>query len=68
MVMEQVVFDCLKQIDLKSSVKPYIVGITGSPGAGKTTLSNSLKTAISAKGINCLILCIDDYFLGGCLL
>jgi D-glycerate 3-kinase len=63
MVMEQVVFDCLKQIDLKSSVKPYIVGITGSPGAGKTTLSNSLKTAISAKGINCLILCIDDFYL-----
>jgi D-glycerate 3-kinase len=63
MLMEQVVIDCIKQIELQTAVKPYIIGITGSPGAGKTTLSNSLKTVISSKGINCLILCIDDFYL-----
>jgi uridine kinase len=38
----------------KITSKPYIVGICGDSGAGKTTLSNSLETLFGSKLVNIL--------------
>lgn len=61
MLLEQIVFECIDKINFNS--KPHIIGITGSQGAGKSTLSANIRLNLLKQGINCLIVCIDDYYL-----
>lgn len=48
----------------------YTVGITGAPGAGKSTLTNALLTQIRAAGARVAVLAIDPSspFTGGAIL
>ncbi|MGA3113679.1 MAG: methylmalonyl Co-A mutase-associated GTPase MeaB [Syntrophobacteraceae bacterium] len=50
--------------------KAYIVGITGSPGAGKSTLTNKLARVIRKSGLGVGIIAVDPSspFTGGALL
>jgi LAO/AO transport system kinase len=48
----------------------YTVGVTGAPGAGKSTLTNALVTAMRADGVPLAVLAIDPSspFTGGAIL
>lgn len=50
--------------------KAYIIGITGSPGAGKSTLTDKLTHAIRKKGLTVGIIAVDPSspFTGGAVL
>jgi D-glycerate 3-kinase len=38
------------------------VGLAGSQGSGKSTLSMELKSKMIDMGINCVVLCLDDFY------
>ncbi|KAH7031208.1 D-glycerate 3-kinase [Microdochium trichocladiopsis] len=44
-------------------VKPFIVGLNGVQGVGKTTLVSALSTALQERGIETLVCSIDDFYL-----
>lgn len=48
----------------------YVVGITGAPGAGKSTLTNELIAAVRTKGLRVGVLAVDPSspFSGGAIL
>ena len=48
----------------------YVVGLTGSPGVGKSTSTNALVTAVRARGLRVGVLAVDPSspFSGGALL
>ena len=50
--------------------KAYLIGITGSPGAGKSTLTDKLTSAIRQKGLTVGIVAVDPSspFTGGAVL
>lgn len=50
--------------------KAYVVGITGSPGAGKSTLTNKLALVVRKAGLSVGIIAVDPSspFTGGALL
>lgn len=50
--------------------KAYVIGITGSPGAGKSTLTDKLTQAIRREGLSVGIIAIDPSspFTGGAVL
>lgn len=50
--------------------KAYVVGVTGSPGSGKSTLTGSLTRAVRARGLSVGIVAVDPSspFTGGALL
>lgn len=50
--------------------RAHVIGITGSPGAGKSTLTSSLLTAIRREGKTVAVLAVDPSspFTGGALL
>ncbi len=53
-----------------ASGKARVVGITGSPGAGKSTLTNALVNELSARGLTVGVIAVDPSspFSGGALL
>lgn len=50
--------------------RAHVIGITGSPGAGKSTLTSSLLSAIRSEGLTIAVLAVDPSspFTGGALL
>ncbi len=55
---------------LKHCGRAHIVGITGAPGAGKSTLVNALLAALDRSGRRCAVLAVDPSspITGGALL
>nr|MDO8083180.1 methylmalonyl Co-A mutase-associated GTPase MeaB [Candidatus Sigynarchaeum springense] len=54
----------------KDTGKAYIIGVTGAPGSGKSTLVNQLITLLVNKGKRVGVVCVDPTspFSGGALL
>jgi LAO/AO transport system kinase len=48
----------------------YVIGLTGAPGAGKSTLTSQLVTTIRSAGMNVAVLAVDPSspFTGGAIL
>ncbi len=53
-----------------ASAGPHVVGLTGAPGVGKSTLTNALVSAYRARGLRVGVLAVDPSspFSGGALL
>ncbi len=46
-----------------STTRPFVIGLNGVQGAGKTTLVSALSAALEAQGIPTLTCSIDDFYL-----
>ncbi|KAG4429682.1 hypothetical protein IFR05_014837 [Cadophora sp. M221] len=46
-----------------SSQSPFIIGLNGVQGAGKTTLVSALSSTLNARGLRTLVCSIDDLYL-----
>lgn len=43
--------------------RPFIIGLNGVQGAGKTTLVSALSSALEDRGVPTLVCSIDDFYL-----
>ena len=43
--------------------RPFVIGLNGIQGAGKTTLVRALASALEAQGVHTLVCSIDDFYL-----
>ncbi|MDR3556078.1 MAG: methylmalonyl Co-A mutase-associated GTPase MeaB [Syntrophobacteraceae bacterium] len=62
-------YECMRQL-YPHTGRAYVIGITGSPGAGKSTLTNGLARVIRQSGLRVGIVAVDPSspFTGGALL
>jgi LAO/AO transport system kinase len=62
-------YRCMEKL-FQHTGRAYIIGITGSPGAGKSTLTDKLTQAIRKQGLTVGIIAVDPSspFTGGALL
>ena len=54
---------CLRAAFSASTSRPFVVGISGPQGSGKSTVSAGLQTRLEATGLNVALLSIDDLYL-----
>jgi D-glycerate 3-kinase len=47
----------------KAGNKPFIIGLNGVQGVGKTTLVRALASTLREKGVKTLVVSIDDFYL-----
>lgn len=45
-----------------TSSRPFVLGVNGAQGAGKSTFCELLKVILNAAGISCVVLSIDDLY------
>ncbi|MCW3845681.1 kinase [Sphingomonas sp. LB-2] len=45
--------------------KPFILGICGAQGSGKSTVAMVLAERMHARGLRCAVLSLDDFYLDG---
>jgi LAO/AO transport system kinase len=66
---DQRAYSCMEELFAHTG-KAYIIGITGSPGAGKSTLTDKLARVIRKQGLTIGIVAVDPSspFTGGALL
>lgn len=43
---------------------PWLVGLSGLQGSGKSTFARQLAAAANARGVSCVALSLDDFYLG----
>src|SRR5436189_108160 len=43
---------------------PLMVGLCGAQGSGKSTASRDAAAALTVRGLSCLVLSLDDLYLG----
>ena len=43
---------------------PWLVGLSGLQGSGKSTFARQLAAAANARGVACVVLSLDDFYLG----
>ncbi|KAG9243414.1 P-loop containing nucleoside triphosphate hydrolase protein [Calycina marina] len=53
----------LSDLNPTASGRPFIIGLNGVQGAGKTTLVSTLADTLQARGLETLVLSIDDLYL-----
>ena len=65
MKIESIAIKLLKLITEKSEGKsrPFIVGLSGGQGSGKTTLCQKLEELLTNKKVSCCVLSLDDFYL-----
>ena len=49
---------------LRARRAPWLVGLSGLQGSGKSTFARQLATAANARGVSCVVLSLDDFYLG----
>ncbi len=49
---------------LKSRRPPWLAGLSGLQGSGKSTFARQLAAAANARDIGCVVLSLDDFYLG----
>lgn len=49
---------------LRGKRTPWLAGLSGLQGSGKSTLARQLAAAAQARGVSCLVLSLDDFYLG----
>jgi D-glycerate 3-kinase len=50
-------------VSAKADGKPFIIGLNGVQGVGKTTLVRALASTLREKGVKTLVVSIDDFYL-----
>ena len=55
------ILDLLKEH--KSANRPFVIGLNGIQGAGKTTLVKALSSTLEENGVPTLVCSIDDFYL-----
>ena len=50
-----------QRLDARDS-RPFVLGLCGSQGSGKSTVSAALERVLAADGIGCVTLSLDDLY------
>ncbi|KAF2650435.1 D-glycerate 3-kinase [Lophiostoma macrostomum CBS 122681] len=57
------ILDQLQKRTTTAVSKPFIIGLNGVQGVGKTTLVRALASTLRGKGVKTLVVSIDDFYL-----
>jgi D-glycerate 3-kinase len=57
------ILEHLRRHQVQVPDRPFIVGLNGIQGAGKTTLVSALAKALVSQGVSTLVCSIDDFYL-----
>lgn len=49
---------------LRPRRRPWLAGLSGLQGSGKSTFARQLAAAANARGVGCVVLSLDDFYLG----
>lgn len=60
--VEAAVRDALERAERRAARRPFVLGICGAQGSGKTTLAEALAGRMRASGVTTAVLSIDDLY------